>query len=153
MRMALALLFAASTLVACGGGGGVTSSETDRSAPASEVFGQDDDRGYSMAATYGNLVWTAGHLPEAASPRDDIESQTKVVMEDLEATLEEAGSGLDTVVMTNVYLSDFDDWPAFNETYKRYFEGSLPPRVTVEVSSLAFGYDIEISMVASVREA
>ena len=65
-------------------------------------------------------------------------------------TLEEAGAGFDTVVMTNVYLADFDDWSGFNETYKRYFDGRLPPRVTVEVSSLAFGL-IEISMVAHVR--
>jgi 2-iminobutanoate/2-iminopropanoate deaminase len=150
MKTALALLFAASALVACGDDG-VTTSEAVTSAAASEVYGQDDERGYSMAATYGDLVWTAGHLPEAASPGNSIESQTQVVMEDLEATLEEAGAGFDTVVMTNVYLVDFDDWPAFNETYTRYFDGRLPPRVTVEVSSLAFGYDIEISMVAYLR--
>jgi 2-iminobutanoate/2-iminopropanoate deaminase len=117
---------------------------------------EDSDGGSAStdtaSATHGDLVWTAGHLPEATSPGDRIESQTKAVMEDLETTLQEAGADFDTVVMTNVYLADFDEWPAFNETYKRYFEGRLPPRVTVEVSSLAFGYDIEISMVAYVRE-
>jgi 2-iminobutanoate/2-iminopropanoate deaminase len=145
-----AAVFAFSALVACGDDG-ARSSEPGTPTTASQVFGQDDERGYSMAATYGNLVWTAGHLPEAASPGDSIESQTDVILGDLEATLREAGAGFDTVLMTNVYLADFDDWPAFNETYKRYFEGRLPPRVTVEVSSLAFGYDIEISMVAHVR--
>ena len=149
MRMTLALLFVASSLLAC--------SEDAASSPAgdtsvvSEVFGQDDDRGYSMAATHGDLVWTAGHLPETVSPGDDIESQTEAVMDALEATLEEAGAGFDTVVMTNVYLADMEDWPAFNATYKAYFEGRLPPRVTVEVSTLGFDYGIEISMVAFVR--
>ena len=150
MRMTLALLLAASALVACGDGG-ATSQGANTSGGVSEVFGQDDVRGYSMAATYGGLVWTAGHLPESASPGDSIEVQTEAVMDDLEATLAEAGAGFDTVVMTNVYLADFDDWPEFNETYKRYFDGRLPPRVTVEVASLAFGL-IEISMVAHVRE-
>jgi 2-iminobutanoate/2-iminopropanoate deaminase len=147
----MALLLAALALVACGDDG-ATESEEDTAAAVSEVFGQDNERGYSFAATYGDLVWTAGHLPETASPGDGIELQTKAVMEDLEATLEEAGAGFDTVVMTNVYLADFDDWPGFNGAYTRFFEGRLPPRVTVEVSSLAFGL-IEISMVAYERDA
>jgi 2-iminobutanoate/2-iminopropanoate deaminase len=148
--LAVICVLVSSALVGCSGD--TTSSEADRSAAVSEVFGQDDTRGYSMAARYGDLVWTAGHLPESASPGDSIETQTEAVMKDLEATLEEAGAGFDTVVMTNVYLADFDDWPGFNETYKRYFGVRLPPRVTVEVSSLAFGL-IEISMVAHVRGA
>jgi 2-iminobutanoate/2-iminopropanoate deaminase len=150
VALALVCVLASSALVGCSDD--TASSEADTSATGSEVFGQDDARGYSMAATYGDLVWTAGHLPESASPGDSIETQTEAVMKDLEATLEEAGAGFDTVVMTNVYLADFDDWSGFNETYKRYFEGRLPPRVTVEVSSLAFGL-IEISMVAHVRDA
>ena len=121
-------------------------------APASEVFEQHDGRGYSMAATYGGLVWTAGHLPETSTERDDIRAQTREVMEALEATLAEAGASFDTVVMTNVYLADFDDWPAFNDTYTDYFDGRLPPRVTVQVASLAFG-KIEISMVAHRQDA
>lgn len=78
-------------------------------------------------------------------------TETTEVMEGLEATLEKAGAGFDTMVMTNVYLSDFDDWDAFNEVYIGYFDNGYPPRVTVEVSSLAFGLLIEISMVAHVR--
>ena len=120
-------------------------------AAVSEVFDQNDDRGYSMASRYDGLVWTAGHLPEKASPGDSIGSQTKEVMESLEATLEEAGAGLDTVVMTNVYLADFDDWTEFNATYVGFFDDRLPPRVTVEVSALGFDSSIEISMVAHVR--
>ena len=141
------VLIASSALVGCSGDD-TASSEAD--SPA--VIGQDDSKGYSMAAKYGDLVWTAGHLPESASVTDSIETQTEAVMKDLGATLKEAGAGFDTVVMTNVYLADFDDWSGFNESYKRYVDGRLPPRVTVEVSSLAFGL-IEISMVAHVRAA
>ena len=53
--------------------------------------------------------------------------------------------------MTNVYLADFDDWSEFNATYVGFFDDRLPPRVTVEVSSLGFDSSIEISMVAHVR--
>ena len=59
-------------------------------------------------------------------------------MDALAVTLEATGAGFDTVVMTNVYLADFDDWSEFNATYTCDFEGRLPPRVTVEVSSLAW---------------
>jgi enamine deaminase RidA (YjgF/YER057c/UK114 family) len=135
-------------LAACADDG--AASGADASVARREVFGQSDDRGYSMASGYDGLVWTAGHLPEDFVPGDSVASQTKEVMEDLESTLEEAGAGFDTVVMTNVYLADFDDWSEFNTTYVTYFDDGLPPRVTVEVSSLAWG-SIEISMVAHVR--
>ena len=71
-------------------------------------------------------------------------------MEGLDATLRKAGASFDTVVMTNVYLTDFNDWAAFNNVYLRYFPNRLPPRVTVQISSLAFG-NIEISMIAHTR--
>jgi 2-iminobutanoate/2-iminopropanoate deaminase len=150
-RVGIGLLFVGSALAGCGDDDETTSSDTDAPAAVSEVFNQDDGRGYSMASTYGGLVWTAGHLPETSSEHGDIRTQTEEVMDALQSTLEEAGAGFDTVVMTNVYLADFDDWPAFNDAYTTYFGGRLPPRVTVEVASLAFGR-IEISMVAHVRD-
>ena len=121
-------------------------------AATGEVFGQDfQQRGYSRASRFGDLVWTAGHLPESASPADDVSAQTESVMQALEQTLEDAGAGFDTVLMTNVYLTDFNDWDAFNSIYTRYFPDRLPPRVTVQIGRLGVG-DIEISMVAHVRD-
>ena len=146
----LALLVAALALVACGDDS-TTPSEAGTSAAVSEVLGQSDDRGIldggdvrrprvdCRSPARGRL---AGRQHRVADQGGDGWSR---------ATLEKAGAGFDTVVMTNVYLADFDDWTAFNETYKRCFEDRLPPRVTVEVSSLAFGR-IEISMVAQVRD-
>lgn len=141
-------VFLVSAGAACGDDGGDESG--DRPETGVTVFDQDDERGYSLASTYGGLVWTAGHLPESYTQGDSITEQTREVMDALAVTLEKAGAGFDTVVMTNVYLADWDDWSDFNDVYTEYFDGHVPPRVTVEVSSLAWG-DIEISMVAHVR--
>ena len=62
-----------------------------------------------------------------SAPRDSVALQTEEVMEDLKATLEEAGASFDTVVMTNVYLTDFASWSEFNEAYKQYFDDRLRP--------------------------
>jgi 2-iminobutanoate/2-iminopropanoate deaminase len=155
VRTAIALVATGLTigsLAACGDDVSTSASAADADEIRSEVFGQNDERGYSMAATYDGVVWTAGHLPESYVPGDDIREQTQEVMEALQSTLEQAGASFETVVMTNVYLANFDDWPAFNETYTRYFDDRLPPRVTVQVGALAFG-SIEISMVAHVGGA
>lgn len=142
-------VLAAVLIAACGG---PPASSADPSPTVRRIFGQDHTRGYSDAVRYGDLIWTAGHLPEAA-PGGDVATQTRAVMDELRATLEEAGAGFDTVVMTNVYLTDFDTWSEFNNAYVQYFPfGELPPRVTVEVSELGFG-NVEISMVAHVRES
>ncbi len=116
-----------------------------------ELFSQQPDRGYSLASRYGDLVWTAGHLPESAL-KGNVRQQTEAVMNSLEATLEEGGASFDTVLMTNVYLTDFDDWDAFNTVYTQYFPDGLPPRVTVQIGQLGFGADIEISMLAHVQD-
>lgn len=128
----------------------LTTLPDDEADPVTELFAPYPERGYSLASRYGDLVWTAGHLPETAAPGDSVTLQTEAVMDALEATLEEAGAGFDTVLMTNVYLTDFEDWDSFNSVYGRYFEDRLPPRVTVQISQLGIG-DIEISMVAHVR--
>ena len=100
----------------------------DQTAAKTTVIDESRSSGYSEAVRYGDLVWTAGHLPQSASPGDSVATQTKAVMEGLEATLHKAGASFDTVVMTNVYLTDFDDWPEFNAIYQRYFPDRLPPR-------------------------
>ena len=132
------------TVAGCCGG--------DDSAAKTTVVDESRNSGYSQAIRYGDLVWTAGHLPQAASSGDTVATQTKAVMEGLQATLHKAGASFDTVVMTNVYLTNFDDWPEFNGIYQSYFTHRLPPRVTVQVSDLAFG-NIEISMVAHTESA
>ena len=115
-----------------------------------EVFGQNSQMGYSAASRYGDLVWTAGHLPDPNSTGAPIGVQTDQVLTGLKRTLQQAGADFDTVVMTTVYLRDFNDWPAFNAAYRQQFTRKLPPRVTIQIGQLGRG-DIEISMVAHVR--
>jgi 2-iminobutanoate/2-iminopropanoate deaminase len=133
----------------CGANANAADAQTART---TSFVDESRHSGYSEAVRYGDLVWTAGHLPQSASPGDDIATQTKAVMEGLKATLSKAGASFDTVVMTNVYLTDFNDWPEFNDVYESYFPNHLPPRTTTQISGLAFG-NIEISMVAYTRSS
>ena len=108
--------------------------------------------GYSNAARYGDLVWTAGHLPFQANSTDPFETQVEAVLDNLEATLNQAGAGFDTVLKTNVYLVSMEDWPAFNEIYlARVGQHGLPARTSVQIAGLGLGR-IEIEMVAHIRE-
>ena len=146
MAIALALALMAAGCAAPG-----ASSPGSASPPVRELFGETG-LGYSMASRYGDLVWTAGHLPGNANQTDPFETQVEVLLDDLEATLESAGAGFDTVLKTNVYLLSMEDWEAFNEVYvRRVGATGLPPRSTVQVSALGIG-GIEIEMVAHVRE-
>lgn len=144
----------AGALVACGGGD-TASRSPDASQPsaARQLFGElPASIGYSQASRFGDLVLTAGHLPEGIPPTSPIENQVEQALDNLEVTLEDAGAGFDTVLQTRVYLTDFADWPSFNRIYvERFGEFGLPPRTTVVVSELGLGYDIEIEVVAHIR--
>ena len=107
----------------------------------------------SSASRYGDLIWTAGHLPEGVTSDASIEEQTEQALDNLERTLELAGAGFDTLLKTNVYLLDWDDWEAFNATYEDRIgtQYLAPPRTTVDVDELFGGYRIEIEMVAYTR--
>jgi 2-iminobutanoate/2-iminopropanoate deaminase len=79
---------------------------------------------------------------------DGITEQTEQVFANLRAILEAAGTSLDRVVKTTVYLSDLDDFQAMNEVYRKYV-GELPPaRATIEVSALPSGALVEIDAIA-----
>lgn len=107
---------------------------------------------YAEASRFGEMVWTAGHLPFGVDPSASIDDQVSQVLDNLETTLEAAGAGFDTVVKANVYLTSFSDWERFNAVYAgRLEEFGLPPRSTVAVRELGLGYRVEIEMVAHVR--
>ncbi len=107
---------------------------------------------YSQAIRAGGLVFVSGQValqPGSSEPVSDaIGEQTEQVFANLRAILEAAGSSLDRIVKTTVYLTDLGDFQAMNEVYKQYV-GDLPPaRATIEVSKLPAGSLIEIDAIA-----
>ena len=118
---------------------------TDDAAPAAGA--------YSQATTDGDLVFTAGQiaLTPAGEPLDSasIEVQTERALENLEAILEAAGSSLDNVLKTTVFLADIDDFDAMNEVYSEYFDSEPPARSAVQAGALPLGMAVEIEAVAT----
>jgi 2-iminobutanoate/2-iminopropanoate deaminase len=109
---------------------------------------------YSQAIRAGDFVFVSGQLalrPDHAEiVGDSIEEQTEQVLVNLRAILEAAGSGLDRLIKTTVYLADLGDFAGMNEVYARHV-GEVPPaRATIEVSALPSGAKVEIEAVATV---
>jgi 2-iminobutanoate/2-iminopropanoate deaminase len=107
---------------------------------------------YNQAVSGGGLVFTAGQIPLIPGTKQIVDGgvadQTERVLENLKAVLEAAGSSLDRVVKTTVYLRDMSDFPAMNDVYARYFDDDAPARSTVAVSGLPMDVLVEIDAVA-----
>lgn len=106
---------------------------------------------YSQAVQVGQFVYTAGQIPlDPAGKRidGDIAVQTERVLQNLDAVLTAAGSSLDNVVKTTVFLQDMAEFGAMNDVYGRYFSQNPPARSTVEVAALPLGVRVEIEAVA-----
>ncbi|MFZ1979242.1 MAG: RidA family protein [Bacteroidota bacterium] len=108
---------------------------------------------YSQAiAVEGKLLFTAGQIPldPAAGivTGTDIKSQTRQVLENLEAVLLAGGSSLQQVVKTTVFLKDMNDFAAMNEVYGEFFASSAPARSAIEVARLPKDVKVEIEAVA-----
>src|SRR3954465_6013682 len=109
---------------------------------------------YSQAIRVGDLVFVSGQLAlkpdHAQSVGETIQEQTEQVMQNLGAILDEAGSGLDKLVKTTVYLVDLGDFAGMNEVYARHVGARPPARATVEISKLPSGAKVEIEAVGHV---
>ncbi|MDP4180920.1 MAG: RidA family protein [Bacillota bacterium] len=107
---------------------------------------------YSQAVRVGELIYTSGQIPidpatgEIVS--DQIEAQTKQVLENLKAVLNEAGSSLDNVIKTTVFITDMNNFAIVNNIYGQYFKDPFPARSCVEVSKLPKNVLVEIEVVA-----
>jgi len=108
---------------------------------------------YSQAIVSGNLVFTSGQIPLSAQDGQvtgsSITEQTEQVIRNLEAVLKAAGSSFAKVVKTTCFLSDMNDFAAFNEVYAKYFTGK-PARSTVAVKQLPRSVLVEIEAVAEI---
>ena len=107
---------------------------------------------YSQAIRANGFVFVSGQLalePEHAEiVGDSIGEQTEKIFDNLQAILEEAGSGLDRIVKTTVFLSDLEDFQGMNEVYAQRVGQPPPARATVEVAKLPSGAKVEIEAVA-----
>lgn len=107
---------------------------------------------YSQAIRAAGLLFLSGQV--ALDPatgtliEDDIAKQTERVLENLKAVLTAAGSSLERVVKTTVFLKDMNDFAAMNETYSRYFPHDPPARSTVEAARLPKDARLEIDLIA-----
>ncbi len=107
---------------------------------------------YSQGIIANDFVFTAGQIPlipGASNLREGgIEAQTRQVMNNIAGVLEAAGSGLDSVVKTTVFLADIKDFAAFNAVYSEYFPEDPPARTTIQAGGLPLGALIEVEAVA-----
>ena len=106
---------------------------------------------YSQAIRAGGLVFTAGQVgaqPSTGALADGVAAQADLAMQNLVAILRAAGTGLDRVVKTTIFLVDMADFAAVNEAYARHLSPPYPARSTIAVRALPKGALVEIEMVA-----
>lgn len=110
---------------------------------------------YSQAIRAGGFVFTAGQVgadPADGALADGVAAQADRALRNLAAVLEEAGSGLNRVVKTTIFLTDMGDFAAVNEVYAAHLSPPYPARSTVAVEALPKGALVEIEMVASAAD-
>ena len=108
---------------------------------------------YNQAVLVGNTLYTSGQI--ALNPLtmelvlDDIETETKQVMENMKAVLAAADMTFENVIKTSIFIMNMNDFTRINSIYGRYFnEATAPARETVQVACLPKNVNIEISMIA-----
>lgn len=109
---------------------------------------------YSQGVKVGNLLYTSGQLPinqAGELESDDIKKATAVCLDNVKAILEEAGTTMDKVVKTLVFIKDMNDFAAMNEVYATYFTSNPPARSCVQPAKLPKDALIEIEVIAMVE--
>jgi 2-iminobutanoate/2-iminopropanoate deaminase len=110
---------------------------------------------YSQGVKVGNLLYTSGQLAINAATgefiNDDIKKATAQSLENVKAILEEAGTSLDKVVKTLVFLKDMNDFVSMNEVYSQYFSTNQPARSCVQAGKLPKDALVEIEVIAIVE--
>ncbi|OGG15409.1 hypothetical protein A3D77_07770 [Candidatus Gottesmanbacteria bacterium RIFCSPHIGHO2_02_FULL_39_11] len=110
---------------------------------------------YSQGVVIGDLVFVSGQIPINPKTKEivkgDISKQTKQVLENIKSILEDAGSGMESVLKTTVYMTDLSKFSDMNKVYETYFEKPFPARATVQVAVLPKGSPIEIECIAYIK--
>jgi 2-iminobutanoate/2-iminopropanoate deaminase len=108
---------------------------------------------YSQAVVANGMVYTSGQIaltPDGVMLEDDVVIQTKQVLNNLKEVLKEAGSSLDKVVKTTIFIASMDDFATINEIYEEAFGTHKPARATVAVKTLPKNALVEIDAIALV---
>lgn len=124
-----------------------------------EVISTNDAPGaigpYSQAVKAGGFVFCSGQIPIDTATGEfvpgGVAEQTEQVLKNLSAVLKAAGSSLEGVVKTTVFLADMNDFAAMNEVYGRYFSTNKPARATVQAARLPRDARVEIECIATGR--
>jgi 2-iminobutanoate/2-iminopropanoate deaminase len=106
---------------------------------------------YSQAISFENLIFTSGQIalkPNGEFLEGDVVEQTHQVLKNLSAVLEEAGSSLQKVLKTTIFLANMEDFTKVNAVYGEYFKDHKPSRSTVGVKSLPRNALVEIEAIA-----
>lgn len=106
---------------------------------------------YSQAIRTDSLVYTAGQVgadPLTGALLDGVAAQAEQALRNLAAVLDAAGTGLERVVKSTVFLVDMGDFAAVNEVYARHFTPPYPARSTMAVAALPKGAQVEIELIA-----
>jgi 2-iminobutanoate/2-iminopropanoate deaminase len=110
---------------------------------------------YSQAVKIGNMIYTSGMIPVVPGTGEiadgGIVGQTEQVLKNLIEVFKEAGTSIDKVVKTTLFIKDMKDFTAINEVYKKYFTESFPARSCVEVARLPKDVLIEMECIAFVK--
>lgn len=107
---------------------------------------------YSQAVRAGKFLFVSGQI--AIDPvtgqlaLDNLEQETRQVMANIAAILDEAGMGFGNIVKTSIFLKNMNDFAKVNELYGAYFDGEYPARETVQVARLPRDVNVEISVIA-----
>lgn len=112
---------------------------------------------YSQAIVHNGLVYVSGQLPIQPQTGerilDSIEAQTEQVIANVKAILEAAGSSLNQVIKTTVYIADIQLWDRVNQVYARCFGEHRPARAVVPTGPLHHGFLIEMEAIAAIKNS
>ncbi|PJF26205.1 MAG: reactive intermediate/imine deaminase [Phototrophicales bacterium] len=106
---------------------------------------------YAQGIIANGFIFTAGQtglIPGTKTLPEGVAEQTRQVLNNIKGILEAAGTSMDKIVKTTVYLQDIKDFATMNEVYASFFSGDPPARTTVEVAALPLGALVEIEAVA-----
>ena len=120
-----------------------------------EIFTQNAPKPaghYSQAIVHGNLIYVSGQLPIDPMTEEkrigSIEEQTEQALRNVSEIIKAAGSSMDQVIKTTVYISDIQLWERVNEVYSDFFGEHRPARAVVPTKDLHYGFQIEVEAIA-----